>query len=234
MGPNPLWLTEFLAEELTIERNMRVLDLGCGKAATSIFLAREFGAEVWASDLWIDAESNTSRVIEAGLSGQIHPVHAEAHTLPFEEEFFDVVVSMDAYHYFGTSETYIGHLAPFIKRGGRLGFVVPGLVNEFEGDPPEHLHRYWYWDFWTFHSPQWWRRHLDRSGKVNVEKADMLPDGWRYWREWNNLYSELKHAPSEEADMLSLDAGRNIGFTRCIAKRPESPDSERWLTFSPD
>lgn len=234
MGPNPVWLTEFLLEALEIRPGMKVLDLGCGKAITSIFLAKECDAEVWAADLWIDAESNAQRIEEAGLTGQVHPVHSEAHALPFESDLFDAVISIDAYHYFATSETYIGYLSPFIKRGGQLGFVVPGLVNELDGDPPEHLHRYWYWDFWTFHSPQWWRRHLDRSGKVIVEKADMLPDGWRYWLEWNNVYSELKHAPSEEAAMLSLDAGRNIGFTRCIARRPDSLDDERWLTFTPD
>jgi len=32
MGPNPLWLTEFLCEEMELRPGMRVLDLGCGKA----------------------------------------------------------------------------------------------------------------------------------------------------------------------------------------------------------
>ena len=58
MGPNALWLMEALAEVLPIEPGMRVLDLGCGRAMTSIFLAKEFGAEVWATDLWIDASAN--------------------------------------------------------------------------------------------------------------------------------------------------------------------------------
>ena len=172
------------------------------------------------------------RVAAAGLAGQIHPVHAEAHSLPFEHDFFDAAVSFDAYHYFGTSETYIGYLANFVKRGGHIGFVVPGLVNELDDDPPAHLQKFWYWDFWTFHSPQWWRRHLDRSGKVAVETADLLPDGWQYWLEWNTLYNELKHAPDEEANMLKIDAGRNLGFTRCVAKRYDTSDQERWPTFA--
>ncbi len=233
MGPNPLWLAEYLSEVMPLEPGMKVLDLGCGKAATSIFLAHEFGVEVWAADLWIDVESNRQRIEKAGLTDRIHPVHTEAHAMPFEDDFFDAVVSFDAYHYFGTSETYIGYLTRFLKRGGRLGFVVPGLVNEFDDDPPEHLQKFWYWDFWTFHSPQWWRRHLDRSGKVKVESADTMPDGWQCWREWNGLYADLNHAPSEEANMLDIDAGRNLGFTRCVAKRVKSPEEERWQTFLP-
>jgi cyclopropane fatty-acyl-phospholipid synthase-like methyltransferase len=46
MGPNVLWLVEWQCEVLPLKPGMRVLDLGCGKAMTSIFLAREFGVRV--------------------------------------------------------------------------------------------------------------------------------------------------------------------------------------------
>ncbi len=48
---NPLWLSEWLAAAMDLRPDMRVLDLGCGRAASSIFLRREFGAQVWATDL---------------------------------------------------------------------------------------------------------------------------------------------------------------------------------------
>ena len=31
MGPNPLWLTEFLVQPFELKPDMRLLDLGCGK-----------------------------------------------------------------------------------------------------------------------------------------------------------------------------------------------------------
>src|SRR5678815_3340304 len=49
-GANSLWLTEWLTEALDLRPGMRVLDLGCGKASSSIFLRREFGVQVWATD----------------------------------------------------------------------------------------------------------------------------------------------------------------------------------------
>ena len=40
MGPNVLWLTEWLCEKMELKPGMRVLDMGCGKALSSIFLAK--------------------------------------------------------------------------------------------------------------------------------------------------------------------------------------------------
>lgn len=42
-GANALWLAEWLAGALDLRPGMRVLDLGCGRASSSIFLRREFG-----------------------------------------------------------------------------------------------------------------------------------------------------------------------------------------------
>src|ERR671938_190581 len=67
MGPNALWLMEHLAERLDLQPGDRVLDLGCGSAITSIFLAREYAARVHAADLWIEPTMNLARVREAGV-----------------------------------------------------------------------------------------------------------------------------------------------------------------------
>ncbi|MFG3365034.1 SAM-dependent methyltransferase [Streptomyces sp. NPDC048156] len=86
MGPNPLWLLEDLARDLDLRPGMRILDLGSGKGATSVFLAREYGAQVVAADLWIAPEDAATVFADAGVGDQVTAVRAEAHTLPFEEE----------------------------------------------------------------------------------------------------------------------------------------------------
>lgn len=83
MGPNVLWLTESLTQVMELKPGMRVLDMGCGKALSSIFLAKEFDAQVWATDLWIKANENWQRVCAADMQQQVFPIHAEAHDLPF-------------------------------------------------------------------------------------------------------------------------------------------------------
>src|SRR5205823_8361425 len=54
-GANVLWLTEWLAPALDLRPGMRVLDLGWGKASSSVFLHREFGVRGWGTDLWFGA-----------------------------------------------------------------------------------------------------------------------------------------------------------------------------------
>ena len=227
MGPNALWLTESLAERMSLEPGMRVLDLGCGKGLSSIFLAKEYGVQVWATDLWIDAGENYRRICEAGVQDRVFPIHAEAHALPFADGFFDAMVSVDAYHYFGTDDLYLeSHLARLIKPGGQLGIVVPGLVEELESDePPQHLAPYWEPALFSLHSPPWWKRHWERSGLVTVEHSGLLPDGWRLWMVSDLAWSERLGKPTDEADMLRLDAGRTLGFTRMVARRNDRPVS---------
>ena len=80
---NALWMSEWLAEALDLRPGMRVLDLGCGRAVSSIFLRREFGVQVWATDLWFSASENLLRIQDAGVEDGVFPVHADARSLPF-------------------------------------------------------------------------------------------------------------------------------------------------------
>ncbi len=222
MGPNALWLAESLCQVLDLQPGMRVLDMGCGKALSSVFLAKEFGVQVWANDLWISASDNWARIAAAGVQDRVFPIHAEAHALPYAEGFFDALVSFDAYHYFGTDDLYLGYYAKFVRPGGQLGIVVPGLVHEFAADLPEHLVPYWDWEFWTFHSPAWWRNHWEKTGKVIVMHADNVPDGWQQWKLWLEVCRDAGyHWDAKELAMLESDGGRTLGLTRVVAERRE-------------
>src|SRR6516164_4633262 len=106
-GANSLWLTEWLAPALDLRPGMRVLDLGCGRAASSIFLRREFGVQVWATDLWFSASENLQRIRDAGVEDGVFPIRADARSLPFARDFFDAIVSIDSFIYFGTDDLYL-------------------------------------------------------------------------------------------------------------------------------
>lgn len=81
MGISALWLTDWLCETIDLKPAMRVLDLGCGKAISSVFLAKEFGVQVWVYDLWIKATDNWNRIKQQGLDNKIYPIHGDARNM---------------------------------------------------------------------------------------------------------------------------------------------------------
>ena len=70
MGPNSARILEELLTKYPLhftEKN-EILDLGCGTGLTSLIIAKETGAKVYANDLWIRAEDNAKRFGQWGYS----------------------------------------------------------------------------------------------------------------------------------------------------------------------
>ena len=219
MGPCSAWLAEYLSEKIDLKPGMRILDLGCGKAVSSIFLAKEFGVQVWATDLWINASENWKRIKESGVDSLVYPIHAEAHDLPFAYDFFDVIVSLDAYHYFGTEEMYLSNITRYLKPGGQIGIVVPGVKKEFGNTIPDKLKPYWEPYLFTHHTPEWWSQLWNRSDIVTIEVADTMPNGYDVWLKWDKILKEagiLKR--NGDVELLEADGG-NFTFARIVARK---------------
>lgn len=229
-GANVLWLTEWLANGLNLRPGMRVLDLGCGRAMSSIFLHREFGVQVWATDLWFSAAENLQRVRDAGIDDGVFPIHADAHSLPFAGDFFDAIVSIDSFNYYGTDDLYLNYLARFVKRGGPIGIAGASVIRDIEGEVPEHLREWWTPGHWSLHSASWWRRHWERTGIMDIDLAEEMPDGWRHWLDWHQTAF-----PDNEPEIKALqaDAGRYLGYTRVIGRRRADVNLEEPIVSIP-
>jgi cyclopropane fatty-acyl-phospholipid synthase-like methyltransferase len=189
---------------------MKVLDLGCGRMAPSVFLAREFGVDVWGIDPRVDPTENLARVRSAGVEDQVYPMRGDARSLPFAEGFFDVVLGINTFQFFATDELYPFYVSKYVKPGGRIAFIVPALRRDFEGGVPEHLRPFWDPTFRVWHTADWWRRHW--GGVVDVECVDYLEgeDGWRLWALWQEAI--------DVEDMVRRDAGRYITFLRFVSR----------------
>jgi cyclopropane fatty-acyl-phospholipid synthase-like methyltransferase len=215
-GANPLWMTEWLSEAMHLRPGMRVLDLGCGRAMSSIFLNREFGVEVWAADLWFSPSENQRRIRDAGVSDHVFALRVDARMLPFAEEFFDAVMSIDSFVYYGTDALYLNSLARFVKPGGQIGIAGAGLMQEIDGPVPAHLRDWWTPDMCCLHSATWWRQHWMKSGIVEVEVADTLSEGWRLWLDWQRA---VWPDNANEIAAVEADAGRYLGYVRAVSHR---------------
>lgn len=102
MGPNPLWQLENLLCDLPLLPGQKVLDLGCGKGATSVFLVKECGVDVVGFDLWVSEEELRANLEAAGVADRVRAVHGIVRELPFSDDEFDAILSVGAFEYFGT------------------------------------------------------------------------------------------------------------------------------------
>lgn len=214
MGPNPILLMEELCENLDLHPGMKVLDMGCGKGLTSIFLAKEYGVTVFANDLWIGATENLRRFEEAGVADRVFPIHAEAHALPYADGFFDAAVSVDSYHYYGACEYYFPMIySKLVKSGGQFGFVNPGYTREFEWGIPEPLKKFEGIgdDMFTFHSNAWWRRMWEKTGLVDIITCYDIEDAHGIWRHEDGADWGINY--------IDADADHDVAFIVMAAKK---------------
>lgn len=218
MGPNSIKMLEELMQSVKLEKGMRVLDLGCGKGLTSIFLAKEYGVQVFATDLWITATQNYELFKSFGLENQIIPIHADALELPYPDEYFDAVISIDAYYFFGRDSQYMDEkLAPLIKKGGIIALAFPGSKEEFNNSIPKEMLISWSAeDLETFHSLKWWDEILSRSEKIkihSIQEMQCCEETWNDWLSCENEYA-IRDRPSMEAG-----AGKYMNLLSVIAQR---------------
>ena len=220
LGENVLYNTEALAKSLELRPGMHVLDLGCGRAASSIFLAREYGVNVWAVDNSVDEQENARRIRCAFLEDKVIPVQADAERLPFEKEFFDVVIAVDSYMYYGTKKRYLPYLLQFVKPEGRIA-VIDACFRREIGDTaqaPGYLRGKLKTLFRKMHSVKWWRDLWKSSGKVKLLEAGELKESDTILEQYVRDFED-RHDEQELVKIVKQDRGRFIRIFKLIAQK---------------
>lgn len=218
MGPNCLTLLEEMLPHLDLPAAKRILDLGCGNGLTSMYLAERSAASIFAMDLWISATENDHRFRQAQLDRQIIPIHADAHHPPFADGYFDMMISVDAYHYFGRDERYMDDvLSRLVTQNGLIALALPGLKQELDGElPPEMAVTWTLDDLDTWHSCAWWSKLLSSSKTVDIISIREMNGFDECWDDW--LASDNPYAQADRR-ALEAGAGKYMNFIFILLKR---------------
>lgn len=197
MGPNPLKICEELLRDTRIAPGSVVCDLGSGTGITSVMLTREYGLDTYAVDLWSDPDENRAFFDKLGISAAtIHPVKADASQgLPFPTEFFDAVVSVDSYNYYGRDSHYLGEkLLPYVKPGGMLCLAIPGMVRDCHDSLPACLLKSWTPEQLDYmHDIPWWRATISQTKGIEIvdmHTMECTAEAWADWLACDNPYAQ--------------------------------------------
>ena len=187
MAPGGLYLASRMARSMKLRGGDVVLDIGCGKGDSSIFLAKHYGVTVICFDLWIGAKFLSRKSETSGFRRTVVPLDLNAtEPLPFPDDHFDAMFCMQALHSFGGDPNVLRQLVRHLKPGGR--FVVGGTC--FNEEPPDgvlpEVYRHtdgWNAEFDKYHSPPWWKTVFQATRLVEVVECEELPEGLVMWED---------------------------------------------------
>jgi len=211
---------------------MKILDLGCGMGLSSLYLAQEYSADIFATDLFADPTVNHERFQSLGVADKIVPMLLDAtQPMPFAKRYFDVIFSVGAYNMFGDNEEMLPKLIPYVKKGGYIAVAFPGLKYEFGDNVPSEMQPFW--DIpdvaRCVRGIEWWKDLFGKAEGIEILNVSEMSCHDIAWEEYLAILDPAKgeeftgEADAEFEDKWTLDMkaaedGKYFNTIQLIAK----------------
>ena len=154
-----------------------------------------------------------------GLSeAEIIPVKADAADLPFEKSFFDAVICVDSYNYFGRDREYLdSRLLPFVKQGGYVYIAVPGMKKNCHDNLPQELLLSWSPEQLEYmQDKNYWTEVVSASEMAEVVEISEMESNEEVWADW--LAQENEYAVNDRAAM-NAGGGQYLNFIKIVLRK---------------
>ncbi|MFO0703678.1 MAG: class I SAM-dependent methyltransferase [Patescibacteria group bacterium] len=116
-----LALTQLLADQIEIKRSQKILDIGCGFGASSIYLAKKYGAKttgITISQVQVDIAKNAAK--QAGVNSSFFLMDAEKMKI---ENNFDILWSIESISHYKNKVSFFKNSSVFLKSEGYFALV---------------------------------------------------------------------------------------------------------------
>ncbi len=165
-------LIEHLAQAAEIPHGAKILDVGCGFGASSIHLARKYGADATGITISkVQVEMANQAAAKAGVKAKFLLMDAEAMRF---EDCFDVVWSVESISHYQDTLKFLASAAALLRPGGTLAitdwFKKKGLT------PREHrkfLHGLEHGMMVELQAMEDYARHMTAAG-LEVTRTEVL------------------------------------------------------------
>lgn len=207
-----------LADRLGATRDVRLLDVGCGRGGPAVALVDAYGFDVTGVDLVpYNVAAARRNAASAGVPAEF--VVGDAARLPIATGSFDAATAIDALVYVPDGRAVFAEFARVVRAGGVVAvtdlLARDGLddaareaVDAFAGT----------WDTARIAPASEYLDHLAEAGLVVEEVRDLSPHSVGRFRKWTRLYlAAADGSPglaSRAVGRLGLDADRVTGQVR--------------------
>lgn len=114
-------LIEELLAWAEVKQAQNILDVGCGIGGSTLYLAKKFSAQATGITLSsYQQQRGKTRAIEAKLEQQVDFQIADALSLPFEDNSFDLVWSLESGEHFSDKSKFIEECYRVLQPQGKL------------------------------------------------------------------------------------------------------------------
>lgn len=162
---------------VSIDKDDTILDIGCGGGKTINTLAKRamegkvYGIDLSEVSVAVSCKTN-KKLIEAG---RVKIIHASAEYLPFPDDFFDLVIAVEAYYFWLDLVNNLKEIRRVLKHRGSVA-----LINEmYRDDRFEKRNAKWarLGDF-TYHFPEEFREFLRDAGYSSIQIEVLEDKNW--------------------------------------------------------
>lgn len=138
---NQILFEQKMSQDLGLEKNAAVLDVGCGRGRVAAHLVSLTGAKVKGINIddvqLASAKKNAEKI---GLNDNCQFIKANLNEpLPFEDNFFDAVYEIQALTYAKDKEKLFAEMFRVLKPGGKLSFLDWVQLDNYDASNPHHL-----------------------------------------------------------------------------------------------
>lgn len=196
IGCGGMFLLNRMIKKMNLKSGDVLLDLGCGLGAASVYLTKHFNITVVAIDLWNPINVINDNIVKESLMGSVIPLQLDiTQVIPFADNYFDAIFSMNALFMFGDNLGFLYKLLKTLKIGGTFCIGSECFNQEPDENMIEVFGFNWKWDVWKdcfsrYHSPKWWESLLCETKQLNIDYCEELEDSIVLWEDMTLNYEE--------------------------------------------
>nr|CBH37533.1 conserved hypothetical protein, methyltransferase domain family [uncultured archaeon] len=159
---------------VSVNKDYTILDVGCGGGKTVNTLAKMAAeGKVYGIDYSEDSVAVASKINKRYIdTGKVEILHASVESLPFPDDFFDLVTAVETYYFWPDLIDNLMELRRVLKEGGSV--VLISEVYRHERFEKRNANWARLGDF-TYHLPEEFREFLGDAGYSSIT-VDVLED----------------------------------------------------------